>query len=139
MTLTDRIKESWKEFWQRDKRIKLFTIGFIGMVLFLLSGWELLSFFEIDPFTDYEPPLLIKIEEWGWALLAVGGIMMIFGFLYYHDYNKSYKRYNELMETDSKAHFVRNIDEIEQLAMELGPDFEGRVMDRREKYRVKTR
>jgi hypothetical protein len=139
MTLTNRIREGWKSFWQKDRRIKLFTVGFAGLVLFVLGGWELLSFFEIDPFTDYEPPLLIEIEEWGWALVIIGGILMIFGFLYYHDYNKNWKRFNELMETDSKAHFVRNIDEIEKLALELGPDFESKVMERRKEYRVKTR
>jgi|OpeIllAssembly_1097287.scaffolds.fasta_scaffold1396216_1 hypothetical protein len=139
MALIERIKEGWKEFWQKDRRIKLFTVGFIGTVMLLLGGWELLSFFEIDPFTDYEPPLLIKIEEWGWALVIIGGILMIFGFLYYHDYNKSFKRFEELMGTESRANFVKNLDEIEQLALELGPEFERRVMEKRERYRVKTR
>lgn len=139
MALIERIKEGWKEFWQKDRRIKLFTVGFIGTVMLLLGGWELLSFFEIDPFTDYEPPLLIKIEEWGWALVIIGGILMIFGFLYYHDYNKSFKRFEELMGTESRANFVKNLDEIEQLALELGPEFERRVVEKRERYRVKTR
>lgn len=139
MPLKERMKEGWKEFWQKNRRLKLFTVGFIGAVMFLLGGWELLSYFEIDPFTDFEPPLLIGIEEWGWALVIIGGILMIFGFLYYHDYNKSFKRFEELMGTESKANFVKNLDEIEQLALELGPDFERRVIEKRGKYKVKTR
>ena len=64
---------------------------------------------------------------------------MIAAWLYFHDHNKSYTRFNELMETDSKASFVRNIDEIEELAIQLGPDFEKMVIEKRKEFNVKTR
>jgi hypothetical protein len=133
------IGKAWKAFWQKNKRGKLFLVAVLGTVIALLALWELLVMFETEPLKDYPLPLIEKLDEWSWALLIVGGVLSIGGWLYYHDHNKSFKRFEELIETDSKAQFVRNIDEIEQLAVDLGPDFENKVMEKRKEFKVKTR
>jgi len=139
MSITSKIGSAWKKFWQKNKRGKLFILSILGTLVFILSAWELAVEFEIDPFTDLEIPGVAELHKMAWLTLGIGGVIMIAGWLYYHDHAKNFKRFKELMETDSKAQFVRNIDEIEDLAMQLGPDFEKEVVERRKEYRIKTK
>ena len=130
---------AWKKFWQKNKRGKLLVLSVFGTAIFILSGWELLSHFETGFFYDNQVPVVDQLDNVAWITLGIGGIIMIAGWLYFNDHNKSYKRYHELIDTDSKAQFVRNIDEIEELAIQLGPDFERQVIDKRKEFNVKTR
>ncbi|MBN1539650.1 MAG: DUF3198 domain-containing protein [Candidatus Thermoplasmatota archaeon] len=139
MSAITKTGAAWKKFWQKNKRGKLLIISVLGTLVFLLSAWELAVTFEIDPFIDMEIPGLAELDDIAWLTLGIGGIVMIAGWLYYHDHSKNFKRFNELIDTDSKAQFVRNIDEIEDLAVQLGPDFERQVIDRRKEFHVKTR
>ena len=139
MSIIKKIGTAWKKFWQKNKRGKLFVLSIAGTLVFLLSAWELAVEFEIDPFTDLEIPGVAELDKMAWLTLGIGGVVMIAGWLYYHDHTKNFKRFRELMDTDSKAQFVRNIDEIEDLAIQLGPDFEKEVIDRRKEYKVKTK
>lgn len=133
------VGKGWKRLWEKNKRGKLFSVAMVGTVVSLLSLWELMVMFEMEPLKDYPIPLVEQLNEWAWLTLIIGGVIAIGGWLYYHDHNKNYKRFHELMDTDSKAQFVRNIDEIEELALDLGPDFERQVMEKRKEFRVKTR
>ncbi len=133
------IGKAWKGFWQKNKRGKLFLVAMLGTIIAILALWELMVMFETEPIADYPLPLIENLDEWSWALLVVGGILSIGGWLYYHDHNKSYHKFEKLINTDSKAQFVRNIDEIEELAIDLGPDFEKKVIERRADFKVKTR
>ena len=127
-----------KEYWQKNKRGLLLLIGILGTVIASFGLWELLiEFDQID--RDYELPLLDQVDMWAWFLIIIGAIIAIGGFLYYHDLNKRYRKFVELMDTDSKAAFVRNLPEIEECAIDLGPEYEAQVIDKRKKLKVKTR
>lgn len=133
------VGKAWKRFWQKNKRGKLFLVAVFGTIVALLSLWELLEYFDTEPFKGYPIPLVDHLDQWAWATLVLGGIFSIGGWLYYADHNKKYKKFYELVETESKAQFVRNIDEIEELALDLGPDFERIVIEKRDEFKVKTR
>lgn len=133
------VKKGWKAFWQKNKAGKLFAIAAISTLIALLALWELLEYFDTEPIKGNPIPGIDGLDQWAWIPLILGGIFSIGGWLYYNDHNKKLKKFEELMDTDSKAQFVRNIDEIEELALDLGPDFEKRVMDKRSDFKVKTR
>ncbi len=139
MSTFGNLQKLWKKFWRKNKRTKLFVLSIIATAVFAVSGWELFSHFGFDFFKDNQIPLVDQMDNYAWISLGIGGMIMIVGWLYYHDYNKNYKRFMELIDTDSKANFVRNIDEIEECAIELGPDFEKQVMEKRRYFKVKTR
>ena len=139
MNPIDKLGAAWKKFWQKGKRGKLFILSIIATAVFVLSGWELLATWETEPVVDYQIPLVERMDNYAWISFGIGGIIMIAGWLYFHDHNKNFKRFNELIETASKANFVRNIDEIEDLAIQLGPDFEKQVIEKRKEFNVKTR
>ena len=127
-----------KEYWQKNKRGLLLLIGILGTVIASFGLWELLiEFDQID--RDYELPLLDQVDMWAWFLIIIGAIIAIGGFLYYHDLNKRYRKFVELMDTDSKAAFVRNLPEIEECAIDLGPEYEAQGIDKREKLKVRRR
>ncbi len=135
----DSVKKAWKGFWQKNKAGKLFAIATLSTLIALLALWELMESWGTEPIKGYPIPGIESMDEWAWIPLIIGGIFAIGGWLYYNDHNKKLKKYEELMETDSKAQFVRNIDEIEELALDLGPDFEKRVVEKRADFKVKTR
>jgi hypothetical protein len=139
MSILNTVGNAWKKFWQKNKRGKLLLVALLGTIVFLLSAWELLSYFETEFFVDNQIPGVDQLDNVAWITLMIGGVIMIAGWLYFNDHNKNFKKFSELIETDSKAQFVRNIDEIEELAVQLGPDFEKQVMDKRREFNVKTR
>ncbi|MGA1872176.1 MAG: DUF3198 domain-containing protein [Thermoplasmatota archaeon] len=139
MSAITSIGAAWRRFWQKNKRGKLLILSVLGTLVFVFSAWELAVEFEIDPFKDMEIPVLAELDNVAWLTLGIGGIVMIAGWLYYNDHAKNFKKFKDLIETDSKAQFVRNIDEIEELAVQLGPDFERQVLDKRKEFNVKTR
>jgi hypothetical protein len=131
------LKRNLKVFWVKNKRTLSFGIGLIGLLITALGIWELLVLFEtLDE--KYEFPLMSGVDYAAWFFVGFGGIAALFGLIYFYDYNKKHRRFEELIVTDSKAQFVRNLVEIEELAVALGPDYEGRVIEQRERYKVKT-
>jgi hypothetical protein len=131
------LKRNLKDYWIRNKRALSFGIGLIGLLIMTLGIWELLVIFgTLD--RKYEFPLMGGVSYGSWFFAGIGGIAALFGFIYFYDYNKKHKKFEELIQTDSKAHFVRNLVEIEELAISLGPLYEKRVMEQRERYKVKT-
>ncbi len=127
-----------KEYWQKNKRGLLLMIGTLGTVIALLGLWELLiEFDQVD--RKYEVPLLDQIDMVAWFFIIIGAIIAIGGFLYYHDINKRHRTFVKLMDTDSKAAFIRNLPEIEECAIDLGPEYEAQVIEKRKKLKVKTR
>ncbi|MEA3557771.1 MAG: DUF3198 domain-containing protein [Candidatus Thermoplasmatota archaeon] len=139
MSAFEKIQAAWKRFWQKNKRTKLFILSIIATAIFVLSGWELFSHFDAEFFVDHQIPIVDQMDNYAWIPLGLGGLLMISAWLYFHDHNKHYKRFHELMDTDSKANFIRNIDEIEECAIQLGPSFETQVIDKRKQFKVKTR
>ncbi len=125
-----------KDYWNKNKRGLLLLITAVGLVITVLGVLELLFEFEM---IDFEVPLMKQVDNYAWFFVIIGGIVLIGGYLYFREYNKNYKKFNELMEKESKAAFVRHIVEIEELAVSLGPDYEKQVMEKRKKLKVKTR
>lgn len=127
----------FKDYWRRNKRSMSFGIGLVGALFTVLGVWELLVIFDTLP-GKYEFPLMEPIGYGSWFFAGIGGLVALFGFITFYDHNKKHNKFEELMEPDSKAQFVRNLVEIEELAVSLGPDYERRVMEKRERYKVKT-
>lgn len=132
--------DNLKNFWRRNKRNLWFGIAIVGLLVMILGILELLFLFEIEQIPDWlEPPLMDKVGYGAWFFALIGGIVAIGGYLYFHDYNKKHKKFEELMDTNSKAAFVRNIVEIEELAVDLGPQYEEEIIDKKNQLKVKTR
>ena len=131
------LRRRFKNYWKRNKGSITFGVGLVSSIIVILGVYQLLVIFVTIP-KDYELFFIEPIGYGSWFFAGIGGLTALWGFIMFYDYNKKHKRVEELMEPDSKAHFVRNLVEIEELAVSLGPDYERRVMDKRERYKVKT-
>ena len=69
-----------------------------------------------------------------WFISAAGLGVCIY--LSYTTYKKQTK-FNELMDTDSKAEFIKNLDDLEYVAYQLGPKYEEKVWDKKQTFKIK--
>ncbi len=66
-----------------------------------------------------------------------GPIILIAGGWYFFDNLRKRKEFKELMETTSKAKFIRNMDRAEFLAWKLTMDHQKQLMDKKKEFHIK--
>lgn len=81
-------------------------------------------------------PLIQPFGRWiSWiAVIAPIGLIVCLWWLY--DYMSKSRKLGKLINTPSKAKFVKNIDDIEYLAWNLPRKFENRVMKKKRELRI---
>ena len=120
--------------------IQLSLIGFIiGLIFLIISGMGIflgdLDFVKDNQFLndfydsigDYNYWLFIGMV----ALTIAGGWIFVDAIL-------KLQKFNKLIQTTSKATFVRNQNEIEELAWKLGPKYQDMVYERKRKFRIRS-
>ncbi len=63
--------------------------------------------------------------------------MLIAGAWYFFDNVKMRREFKELMETTSKAKFIRNLDRVEYLAWKLTPDHQNQLTKKKSEFHIK--
>lgn len=115
--------------------------GFLGIVGLILGiFFTILGVFAVF-LEKYTPSPITKmndaIGDWIYWLLVIGVLMILFLGLYVWDRNKKIKEFNELMDTQSKSKFVKNIARLETLALILGPRYEEEFIEKEKHYKIK--
>ncbi len=114
------------------------TLGSIGLILGIIL--LTLGLFDVVLY-DLSPQVITDLNEavgnWTYWFLVLGGLMILALGWFVYDQNKKRKEFNELIESSSKSKFVKNIARLETLAVELGPDFEERVLEKEKEYNIK--
>jgi|SRR3990170_6397129 len=78
------------------------------------------------------------IGNWIVWVALVGPILLLGGGWYFFDTIRKRREFHRLIDTDSKARFVRDQDRIERLAwMYLGSEYVKRVQKKREELNIK--
>jgi hypothetical protein len=80
---------------------------------------------------------LSDIGAWSYWLVLFGMLASILGGYYTYSHVHKMNTFEELMTNRGRAHFIRQLDEVERLAYELGPSFEARVIERKAEYKLK--
>jgi hypothetical protein len=76
------------------------------------------------------------VGDWMYWILVVTIITIgIFTWLLWSGFNKRTK-FEKLISTDSKAEFVRNLDELEELGSDLGDNYWNRVLDKKRTFKI---
>jgi H+/Cl- antiporter ClcA len=71
------------------------------------------------------------IGNWTYWMIVIGPIGLIAGIWWLYDFFKKVKTLAGLIDTPSKAKFVRNIDDIEYLAWSLPQRYETTVLEKK--------
>jgi len=80
--------------------------------------------------------LTTPFGQWVSYLVVIGPIGLVICLWWLYDYEKKIRELKNLIDTPSKAKFVRNIDDIEYLAWVLPQRFEDRVLDKKKEFRL---
>jgi aspartokinase-like uncharacterized kinase len=109
----------------------LFIIGII------LTLWGILGVFVYDSLSDSVKDFVDSIGDWIYWCILAGPLILIAGGWYFFDNIKKRKEFKELMETTSKAKFIRNMDRAEFLAWRLTMDHQRQLMDKKKEFHIK--
>lgn len=108
----------------------LTIIGILGTYLNMDENNRLPSY--ISFLQDLSDPF----GRWISWIVVVAPIGLIVCAWWYYDYLKKIRELAELIDTPSKAKFVRNLDEIEYLAWSLPQRYEDRVLTKKKDFKI---
>lgn len=108
----------------------LTIIGILGTYLNMDENNRLPSY--ISFLQDLSDPF----GRWISWIVVAAPIGLIVCAWWYYDYLKKIRELAELIDTPSKAKFVRNLDEIEYLAWSLPQRYEDRVLTKKKDFKI---
>jgi hypothetical protein len=76
--------------------------------------------------------------NWTLAMLPAGGILGLIGTYLAITYEVARRRFEHLMKTKSKAEFLRNVIEAEDLLWDLTPEDEIRLVRKKQELKIRT-
>lgn len=74
--------------------------------------------------------------NWAYWMLVVGPIGLAVCIWWVYDFFRKVQKLSRLIDTPSKAKFVRNIDDIDYLAWSLPQRFEDKVLEKKRGFRI---
>lgn len=120
--------------------IQLSLIGFIvGLIFLIISGIGIflgdIDFVKDNQFLN---DFYNSIGDYNyWLFIGMVALTIAGGWIFVDAIFKL-QRFKKLIETTSKATFVRNQNEIEELAWKLGPKYQDMVFERKRKFRIRN-
>jgi len=108
----------------------LTIIGIVGTYLNMNENNSLPSY--ISFLQDLSDPF----GRWSAWIVVAAPIGLIVCAWWYYDYVKKIRELAELIDTPSKAKFVRNLDEIEYLAWSLPQRYEDKVLTKKKDFKI---
>lgn len=134
MAKKGKLKKSFGTFMKENQLGLSFALFAVSLIFFALSIIAIFFHTKVGGgFKDF----VIYIGDWKYWIIIISIILLGISIYLIYTYNKNLKKFKDLMDTDSKAVFVRNIEEIEYLAFELGPTYENQVDDKKQNLKIK--
>jgi magnesium-transporting ATPase (P-type) len=111
--------------------------SFLSLVFGFLTLVSVVGVF----FTDKLPTWLSSLQDlsdpfgnWSYWIVVIGPLGLVVCIWWLYDYVKKTRELAKLIDTPSRAKFVRNIDDIEYLAWSLPQRFEDRVLAKKKEF-----
>ncbi|MFW6048310.1 MAG: DUF3198 domain-containing protein, partial [Candidatus Natronoplasma sp.] len=113
----------------------------ISIVMILVGAFLLLNGLFGTFLSEYsfEPFKAINniIGAWTWWLLVVGIILIFIFTIMIYLRIKRLREFRDIFDTESKSKFRKNVVQIEELAIKLGPEFEEKVIEKEEEFNLR--
>jgi len=78
-----------------------------------------------------------KLGNWGWWILIPAPFVLIAGGWYFSDQLLARRKFSEIISTNSKASFVKNVGEIEGVVWKLPKKYEVKFEEKKKKFKIK--
>lgn len=113
----------------------------LGLVLFIVGIiLTILSIFGVfygDSDINFLKRMTDAIGDWIYWCILLGPVLLIAGGWYFFDNILKRKEFKELMETTSKAKFIRNQDRVEFLAWKLTSRHQEQLSEKKKEFHIK--
>ena len=119
----------------REFALELSSI--ILMVGVLMTFFVVLEYVFGEVLPYYLDDILNAIGSWIVWMTVVGPILLIGGGWYFFDGLRKRREFAKLIDTDSKAVFVRNMDRLEELAYYLTEKHRETFYEKRDGFKIK--
>jgi len=119
----------------REFALELSSIIF--MVGIIMTFFAILKYGFEDVLPFYLKDILEGIGGWIVWMTVIGPIFILGGGWYFFDGFRRRREFGRLMDTDSKAVFVRNYDRLEELAYYLTERHRQQFYDKRDEFKIK--
>ncbi|UCE74346.1 MAG: DUF3198 domain-containing protein [Methanomassiliicoccales archaeon] len=117
-----------------------YTLQF-GLILFILgiilTILGVFGVFIYDNAPEFLKNVIDSIGDWKYWCILLGPIILIAGAWYFFDNIQKRREFKELIETTSKAKFIRNLDRVEYLAWKLTFEHQRQLMDKKKDFNIK--
>ncbi|UCG68574.1 MAG: DUF3198 domain-containing protein [Thermoplasmata archaeon] len=117
-----------------------YTLQF-GLIIFIIGIiLTIIGFFGVfyyDNAPEFLKGPINSIGDWKYWCILLGPILIIAGGWYFFDDINKRREFQELMETTSKAKFIRNQDRVEYLAWKLTPKHQNEFMEKKKEFNIK--
>jgi len=128
-----RLRHGMREY---RAAIALFVLG-VGVLLTVLAVGFFTPLSSVGPFPSINSATNTPTANYNLVFVIVGPIVAIVGAYLVGVYFTSRHKFEHLMLTKSKAEFLRNIPEIEDLLWDLTPNDEVRYETKRAELKVR--
>ena len=128
-----RLRHGMREY---RAAIALFVLG-VGALLTVLAVGFFTPLSSVGPFPSINSATNTSSANYNLVFVIVGPIVAIVGAYLVGVYFNARHKFEHLMLTKSKAEFLRNIPEIEDLLWDLTPDDEVRYETKRAELKVR--
>jgi len=131
--LGQRLRHGMKEYraW-----ISIFVLA-VGILLTVLAAGFFTPLSSVGPFPTINAATNTASANYNLVFVIVGPIIAIVGGYMVGAYSIARRRFEHLMLTKSKAEFLRNIPELEDLLWDLTPHDEVRYETKRAELRIR--
>jgi hypothetical protein len=109
----------------------------IGILLTALAAGDLTPLGNYPPFSAINPVTAPPNVNYNLAFVVIGPIIVIVGAYFVGAYTLARRRFEYLMLTRSKAEFLRNLPELEDLLWDLTPADEIRYSVKKGELRIR--
>ena len=116
--------------------ISIFVLA-VGVLLTILAAGAYTPLRAIGPFGAIDNVTQTSTVDYNLVFVVVGPIIVVVGMYMVGAYFVARRRFEHLMLTKSKAEFLRNIPELEDLLWDLTPRDETRYETKRAELRVR--
>ena len=113
----------------------LTVIGIVG-AFFRETDTEGNVTYNLHGFFSFLAELAEPFGTWATWLVVAAPIGLIICIWWFYDYVKKTRELAQLMDTPSKAKFVRNLDDIEYLGWSLPRRYEKKVLDKKREFKI---